>query len=150
MRGGDCGSRPRTWKEIILPFVLLHCHCVQPKWRRSNAVLSEPLRSQLPTSALHPLTPPTHASLSSPTPPTVHMLSPGQWPQRVNSWTNRNHSFISFLSSCFLSSWQITRCKYNDRITDIAWHVKVVFVCEKHLDFLRYVLERLPNTTCNF
>lgn len=59
-------------------------------------------------------------------------------------------SFYFLSSYVYFPHDRIARCKYKDRITTNACHMKVVLVYKNHIDYLKCVFERLYDYLLNF
>lgn len=145
MRTWNGGSSPKNMKRVILTFMLLHGNCTQPKAGRSNAVLSEQLRS-----------PASHSCPPSPGPSHTCKSEVASCLLCTCSLEKKKKKKETIPSFYFLSSYvyfphdRIARCKYKDRITTNACHMKVVLVYKNHIDYLKYVFERLYDYLLNF
>lgn len=134
----------RTWKESSWP--LCSSTAIVHSQRQEGAMLCYQSNSeaQLPTPALHPLAPPTHASLKWLHVSCVHAL----WKKKKKKETIPSFYFLS--SYVYFPHDRIARCKYKDRITTNACHMKVVLVYKNHIDYLKYVFERFYDYLLNF
>lgn len=105
MRTWNAGSYLKNMKTVILTFMPLHCNCTQPKAGRSNAVLSEQLRS-----------PASHSCPPSPAPPTHAIL---KWLHVSCVLKKKKKKIETIPSFYFLSSYiyfphdRTARCKYK-------------------------------------